>query len=114
MTRSLKKGPYVAYSLLKKVIKRNKRGENTTIITWSRSSTIVPIMIGQTVSVHTGRDNLPVFITDQIVGQNLGEFAPTRTFRGHTKSEKKFKRLFLDYSLRLKKTVSVLKIHIIH
>jgi small subunit ribosomal protein S19 len=94
MTRSLKKGPFVAYHLLKKVDCINKSDKKQVITTWSRSSTIVPIIIGHTISVYNGREHLAVFITDQIVGHKLGEFAPTRTFRGHTKLDKKTKRLF--------------------
>jgi small subunit ribosomal protein S19 len=94
MARSLNKGPFVAYHLLKKVDRINKHGEKQTIVTWSRASTIVPIIIGHTISVYNGREHLAIFITDQIVGHKLGEFALTRTFRGHTKLDKKTKRLF--------------------
>nr|BBI28665.1 fusion protein of ribosomal protein S19 and ribosomal protein S3 [Dinophyceae sp. MRD-151] len=94
MTRSLNKGPFVAHHLLKKLDRINKHGEKQTIVTWSRDSTIVPIMIGHTISVYNGREHLANFITDQIVGHKLGEFALTRTFRGHTKQDKKAKRLF--------------------
>lgn len=93
MTRSLKKGPFVAYHLLDKVDRINKQGEKQIIITWSRASTIVPMMIGHTISVYNGREHVPIFVTDQIVGHKLGEFAPTRIFRGHTKLDKKAKRL---------------------
>nr|AWX53513.1 ribosomal protein S19 [Scotinosphaera sp. NIES-154] len=92
MTRSLKKGPFVAEHLLKKIEELNSKQEKKVITTWSRASTIVPIMIGYTIAVHNGRQHIPVFITDQMVGQKLGEFAPTRTFRGHTKKDKKSKR----------------------
>jgi small subunit ribosomal protein S19 len=92
MSRSLKKGPFVADHLLKKIEKLNVQGDKKVITTWSRSSTIVPIMIGHTIAVHNGREHIPVFITDQMVGHKLGEFAPTRTFRGHVKSDKKSKR----------------------
>lgn len=94
MTRSLNKGPFVAHHLLEKVNRINKQGEKQIIVTWSRASTIVPIIIGHTISVYNGREHLAVFITDQIVGHKLGEFALTRTFRGHTKQDKKTKRLF--------------------
>lgn len=94
MTRSLKKGPFVAYNLLEKVDRINGQGEKDVIVTWSRSSTVVPIMIGHTIAVHNGREHFPVFITDQIVGHKLGEFSPTRTFRGHVKFDKKIKRLY--------------------
>lgn len=92
MARSLKKGPFVADHLLQKIEKMNTQGEKKVITTWSRSSTIVPIMIGHTIGVHNGKEHIPVFITDQMVGHKLGEFAPTRTFRGHVKADKKGKR----------------------
>ena len=92
MARSLKKGPFVADHLLTKIEKMNTLGEKKVITTWSRASTIVPIMIGHTIAVHNGKEHIPVFITDQMVGHKLGEFAPTRTFRGHVKSDKKAKR----------------------
>lgn len=92
MARSLKKGPFVADHLLQKIEKMNSQGEKKVITTWSRSSTIVPIMIGHTIGVHNGKEHIPVFITDQMVGHKLGEFAPTRTFRGHVKADKKGKR----------------------
>ncbi len=92
MSRSLKKGPYIADHLLKKIEKLNTSGENKIIITWSRSSTIVPLMIGHTIAVHNGKEHIPVFITDQMVGHKLGEFSPTRTFRGHIKTDKRSKR----------------------
>nr|UEQ13286.1 ribosomal protein S19 [Chlorella variabilis] len=92
MARSLKKAPFVADHLLQKVERLNTQGEKKVIKTWSRSSTIVPVMIGHTVAVHNGREHIPVFITDQMVGHKLGEFAPTRTFRGHVKKDKKSKR----------------------
>ena len=92
MARSLKKGPFVADKLMKKIELLHSKGEKTVIQTWSRSSTITPIMIGHTIAVHNGREHIPVFVTDQIVGHKLGEFSPTRTFRGHVKSDKKSKR----------------------
>jgi small subunit ribosomal protein S19 len=92
MSRSLKKGPFVADHLLKKIEKLNRQGERKVIVTWSRSSTIVPMMIGHTIAVHNGREHLPVFVTDQMVGNKLGEFSPTRTFRGHVKNDKKSRR----------------------
>ena len=92
MSRSLKKGPFVADHLLKKIEKLNLKAEKKVVVTWSRSSTIVPIMIGHTIAVHNGRQHIPVFITDQMVGHKLGEFSPTRTFRGHIKSNKKIRR----------------------
>jgi small subunit ribosomal protein S19 len=92
MARSLKKGPFVADHLLKKIEYLNSRKEKQVITTWSRGSTIVPIMIGHTIAVHNGREHLPIFVTDQMVGHKLGEFSPTRTFRGHAKSDKKSRR----------------------
>nr|YP_010386085.1 ribosomal protein S19 [Cosmarium blyttii]UPO65155.1 ribosomal protein S19 [Cosmarium blyttii] len=92
MARSLKKGPFVADHLLKKIESLNAQGEKKVIITWSRASIIVPGMIGHTIAVHNGREHLPVYITDLMVGHKLGEFAPTRTFRGHVKSDKKSRR----------------------
>ena len=92
MPRSIKKGPFVADHLVKKIDKLNVEGENKVIITWSRSSTIIPIMIGHTIAVHNGRQHIPIFVTDQMVGHKLGEFAPTRSFRGHKKSDKKSRR----------------------
>jgi len=92
MARSLKKGPFVADKLMKKIERLHAKGEKTVIQTWSRSSTITPIMIGHTITVHNGREHLPVFVTDQMVGHKLGEFSPTRTFRGHIKTDKKTRR----------------------
>ncbi len=92
MSRSLKKGPFVARHLLKKIEKLNLQEEKKVVITWSRSSTIVPIMIGHTIAVHNGREHIPIFITDQMVGHKLGEFSLTRTYRGHVKSDKKSRR----------------------
>ena len=92
MSRSLKKGPFVADQLLKKIETLNAKGEKQVVKTWSRSSTIVPIMIGHTIAVHNGKEHHPVFITDQMVGHKLGEFSPTRTFRGHVKKDRKARR----------------------
>ena len=92
MSRSLKKGPFVADHLLKKVENLNRQGDKKVVITWSRSSMVVPIMIGHTIAVHNGREHIPVFVTEQMVGHKLGEFSPTRTFRGHVKSDKKSRR----------------------
>jgi small subunit ribosomal protein S19 len=89
MGRSLKKGPFVADSLLSKIEKLNARNDKQVLKTWSRASTIVPDMIGHTIAVHNGKQHVPIFITEQMVGHKLGEFAPTRTFRGHSKSDKK-------------------------
>nr|YP_009246677.1 ribosomal protein S19 [Epimedium acuminatum]YP_009246700.1 ribosomal protein S19 [Epimedium acuminatum]YP_009246762.1 ribosomal protein S19 [Epimedium dolichostemon]YP_009246845.1 ribosomal protein S19 [Epimedium koreanum]YP_009246927.1 ribosomal protein S19 [Epimedium lishihchenii]YP_009247010.1 ribosomal protein S19 [Epimedium pseudowushanense]YP_009700713.1 ribosomal protein S19 [Epimedium borealiguizhouense]YP_009700796.1 ribosomal protein S19 [Epimedium mikinorii]YP_009700962.1 ribo len=92
MTRSLKKNPFVANHLLRKIEKLNIRAEKEIIITWSRASTIIPIMIGHTIAIHNGKEHLPIYITDSMVGHKLGEFAPTLTFRGHTRSDKKSRR----------------------
>ncbi|GAB4299507.1 MAG TPA: 30S ribosomal protein S19 [Oscillatoriaceae cyanobacterium M33_DOE_052] len=92
MGRSLKKGPFVADHLLKKVEALNERGEKQVIKTWSRASTVVPEMVGHTIAVHNGRQHVPVFISENMVGHRLGEFAPTRTFRGHAKGDKKASR----------------------
>jgi small subunit ribosomal protein S19 len=92
MARSLKKGPFIADHLLKKIEVLNAKSEKQVIKTWSRASTILPLMIGHTIAVHNGRQHVPVFVTEQMVGHKLGEFAPTRTFRGHTKSDKKSSR----------------------
>jgi len=92
MTRSLKKGPFVADHLLKKIEKLNNQGEKRVVLTWSRASTIVPGMIGHTIAVYNGKEHLPIFITDLMVGHKLGEFALTRTFRSHIKNDKKSKR----------------------
>ena len=83
MSRSTKKGPFVDPKLMKKVEAINKSGQKGIIKTWSRASTVVPEMIGQTIAVHDGRRHVPIFITENMVGHKLGEFAPTRTFRGH-------------------------------
>ena len=88
MPRSLKKGAFVDDHLLKKVDALNDLGEKKVIKTWSRRSTIIPGMIGHTIAVHNGRTHVPVFVTEQMVGHKLGEFAPTRTFKGHIKDKK--------------------------
>ncbi|KKI98868.1 30S ribosomal protein S19 [Prochlorothrix hollandica] len=88
MGRSLKKGPFVADHLMKKVEKLNAKGEKQVIKTWSRASTILPQMIGHTIAVHNGRQHVPVYVTEQMVGHKLGEFALTRTFKGHIKDKK--------------------------
>ncbi|MBQ1395488.1 MAG: 30S ribosomal protein S19 [Lachnospiraceae bacterium] len=89
MGRSLKKGPFADASLLKKVEAMNASGDKSVIKTWSRRSTIFPMMVGHTIAVHDGRRHVPVYITEDMVGHKLGEFVSTRTFRGHTKSDKK-------------------------
>jgi small subunit ribosomal protein S19 len=83
MGRSLKKGPYCEESLLKKIEKMNEAGDKKVIKTWSRRSTIFPQMVGHTVAVHDGRKHVPIYITEDMVGHKLGEFAPTRLFKGH-------------------------------
>jgi|TARA_B100001175_G_C19121292_1_gene454417 small subunit ribosomal protein S19 len=92
MGRSIAKGPYIAYHLLNKIKKMDESGKKDTIKTWSRASTILPLMIGHTISVYNGQKHVPVFISDQLVGHKLGEFVPTRTFRSHKKTERKVKR----------------------
>nr|YP_010600400.1 ribosomal protein S19 [Cyclamen hederifolium]WAL06075.1 ribosomal protein S19 [Cyclamen hederifolium]WAL06159.1 ribosomal protein S19 [Cyclamen hederifolium]WAL06243.1 ribosomal protein S19 [Cyclamen hederifolium]WAL06327.1 ribosomal protein S19 [Cyclamen hederifolium]WAL06411.1 ribosomal protein S19 [Cyclamen hederifolium] len=87
MTRSLKKNPFVAKHLLKKIEKFNTKAEKEIIVTWSRASTIIPTMIGHTIAIHNGKEHLPIYITDRMVGHKLGEFAPTFNFRGHAKDD---------------------------
>ncbi|MBR3002735.1 MAG: 30S ribosomal protein S19 [Clostridia bacterium] len=83
MSRSSKKKPFIAESLLKKVEAMNESGNKDVIKTWSRASTIYPQMIGHTIAVHDGRKHVPIYITEEMIGHKLGEFAPTRTFKGH-------------------------------
>lgn len=83
MSRSVKKGPFVQEALMSKIIEMNKAGEKKVIKSWSRSSTIFPQMIGHTIAIHDGRKHVPVYISEDMVGHKLGEFALTRTFRGH-------------------------------
>ena len=85
MSRSLKKGPFVEPRLLERIIAMNESGDKHVIKTWSRSSTIFPEMVGHTIAVHDGRKHVPDYISESMVGHKLGEFAPTRTFRGHDK-----------------------------
>jgi small subunit ribosomal protein S19 len=92
MSRSLKKGPFVAYHLFKKIEKMNTSNKKDVILTWSRASTIVPVMIGHTIAVYNGKQHVPVFINEQIIGHKLGEFVPTRTFKTHIKIDRKSKR----------------------
>lgn len=87
MSRSTKKGPYVQPVLLKRVIEMNEAGEKRILKTWSRSSTIFPEFVGHTFAVHDGRKHVPVYVTEDVVGHKLGEFAPTRTFKGHAGSK---------------------------
>jgi small subunit ribosomal protein S19 len=91
MGRSIKKGPFVDPHLMKKVDRMNASGQKAIIKTWSRRSTIVPEMIGHTFAVHDGRKHIPVYVTENMVGHKLGEFAPTRTFRGHSGEKSKLK-----------------------
>jgi small subunit ribosomal protein S19 len=93
MPRSLKKGPFVDDHLQKKVDVQNEKGTKNVIKTWSRRSMIVPTMLGHTIAVHDGRKHVPVFVTEAMVGHKLGEFAPTRTFRGHVKDERRARRV---------------------
>lgn len=88
MPRSLKKGPFVDTHLMKKVDEANKKGDKRVIKTWSRRSTIIPLMVGHTIAVHDGRKHVPVYISESMVGHKLGEFAMTRTFRAHSRQEK--------------------------
>ena len=83
MSRSIKKGPYVQEALLKRVHEMNASGKKAVVKTWSRASTIFPEFVGHTIAVHDGRKHVPVYVTEDMVGHKLGEFAPTRTFRGH-------------------------------
>ena len=88
MSRSLKKGPFIAPKLLKKIEEMNQKGEKKVIRTWSRASVIFPQMVGHTIAIHDGRRHVPIYITENMVGHRLGEFAPTRLFRGHMAAEK--------------------------
>jgi small subunit ribosomal protein S19 len=92
MARSLKKGYFIDAHLLAKVEALNTRGEKRVIKTWSRRSTIIPDMLGHTIAVHDGRKHVPVFVTESMVGHKLGEFAPTRTFKGHIKDDRRARR----------------------
>nr|YP_010007842.1 ribosomal protein S19 [Terminalia catappa]QNR87532.1 ribosomal protein S19 [Terminalia catappa] len=92
MTRSLKKNPFVANHLLRKIEKLNTKGEKEIIRTWSRASTIIPTMIGHTIAIHTGREHWPLFIKDRMVGHKLGEFAPTMKSATHAKNDNKSRR----------------------
>ena len=87
MGRSVKKGPFVQPMLLKRIQEMNKAGEKRILKTWSRASTIFPDFVGHTIAVHDGRKHVPVYVTEDMVGHKLGEFAPTRTFRGHQGSK---------------------------
>ncbi|MCH3959026.1 MAG: 30S ribosomal protein S19 [Selenomonas sp.] len=89
MSRSIKKGPYVEESLMKKITALNEANDKKVVKTWSRSSTIFPDFVGHTIAVHDGRKHVPVYVTEDMVGHKLGEFAPTRTFKGHGGEERK-------------------------
>ena len=89
MPRSLKKGPYVDTKLMEKILVMNEKNERNVVKTWSRRSTIVPDFIGHTFAVHNGRKFIPVYVTENMVGHKLGEFSPTRTFKGHSGGDKK-------------------------
>jgi small subunit ribosomal protein S19 len=88
MSRSLKKGPFIEPKLWKRIEAMNQKGEKKVLRTWSRASVIFPQMVGHTIAVHDGRRHVPIYITENMVGHRLGEFAPTRTFRGHMAGEK--------------------------
>lgn len=92
MSRSLKKGPFVAPKLLKRVEEMNRKGERKVIKTWSRASTVFPQFVGHTIAVHDGKRHVPVYISENMVGHKLGEFALTRTFKGHAGGKKAVKR----------------------
>jgi small subunit ribosomal protein S19 len=88
MSRSVKKGPFISERLLGRIQAMNASGKKTVVKTWSRASTIYPELVGHTIAVHDGKKHVPVYVTEEMVGHKLGEFAPTRTFRGHRGSEK--------------------------
>ena len=89
MSRSLKKGPYITVSLENKVLAMNESGKSSVVKTWARASVISPDFVGHTIAVHNGKNFIPVYVTENMVGHRLGEFAPTRTFRGHAGNRKK-------------------------
>jgi small subunit ribosomal protein S19 len=89
VTRSIKKGPFVDDHLMIRIVEMNRRNEKTVVRTWSRRSTIVPEMVGHTIAVHDGRKHVPLYISESMVGHKLGEFAPTRTYRGHADKQAK-------------------------
>ncbi len=88
MSRSVKKGPFVQERLMKRILLMNEKNEKRAVRTWSRASTIFPDFVGHTIAVHDGRKHVPIYVTEEMVGHKLGEFAPTRTFRGHAGSER--------------------------
>ena len=89
MSRSSKKGPFIEERLLRRIEQMNESGEKQMVKTWSRTSTIFPEMVGHTIAVHDGRKHIPVFVSESMVGHKLGEFAPTRTFRSHSRDERR-------------------------
>ncbi len=89
MARSLKKGPFIDIKLLKKVLSAKEKNEKKPIKTWSRKSVIIPEMVGLTIAIHNGRQHVPILISEEMIGNKLGEFAPTRTFKGHSGGDKK-------------------------
>lgn len=91
MSRSMKKGPFIDPKLIRKIDKLNETNKKVVIRTWSRASTIFPQMVGHTIAIHNGRQHVPIYITENMVGHKLGEFAPTRTYRGHLAEKKKKK-----------------------
>jgi small subunit ribosomal protein S19 len=93
VSRSIKKGPFIEKSLYKKIVEMTKGGEKKMVKTYSRTSTIIPEMVGLTISVHNGKTWVPVYVTENLVGHKLGEFAPTRIFRGHAGSDKKAEKV---------------------
>nr|YP_009392726.1 ribosomal protein S19 [Bostrychia tenella]ARW61288.1 ribosomal protein S19 [Bostrychia tenella] len=92
MSRSISKGPYIEFKLFQKIENLNRQSKKETIKTWSRSSTIIPNMIGHTVAVYNGKQHFPIFISEQMIGHKLGEFVPTRNFKSHIKSDRKTRR----------------------
>ena len=92
MSRSLYKGPFIESKLLNKIAQLNQEGIKKTVKTWSRSSTIIPNMVGHTIAIYNGKQHFPIFISDQMVGHKLGEFVPTRNFRSHIKNDRRIKR----------------------
>lgn len=92
MSRSVKKGPFVSNVLYDRIQAMNESGKKTVVKTWSRSSTIFPEFVGHTIAVHDGKKHVPVYVTEEMVGHKLGEFAPTRTFKGHVKEDRKSRR----------------------
>lgn len=88
MTRSVRKGPYVDFKLLRKVEEMNSSGDKKVIRTWARNSTITPDFVGHTIAVHNGNKFIPIYVSENMIGHKVGEFAPTRTYRGHAKSDK--------------------------